>query len=75
MSNLSDHQSQAAEALVNKVLTPEFRLIDTDEAIRTCDQLLARFRDEVEILSYGRYFGYRTWIVKGRAWAQLGGFV
>ena len=70
MSNLSDHQHQAAEALLNKVL--HLNSIDRySEAISTCDQLLADFgtsRDsEVAVILATALDS------KGRAWAQLGG--
>ena len=75
MSNLSDHQHQAAEALLNKVL--HLNSIDRySEAISTCDQLLAGFgtnRDpEVAVIlataldSQGRAWGATRWNVCGR---------
>ena len=69
-SNLSDHQHQAAEALLNKVV--HLNSIDRySEAISTCDQLLAGFgtsRDpEVAVILATALDS------QGRAWAQLGG--
>ena len=70
MSNLSDHQNQAAEALLNKVL--HLNSVDRyHEAISTCDQLLASFgtsRDPTVAVILATALDR-----KGRAWAQLGG--
>ena len=70
MSNLSGHQNQAAEALLNKVL--HLNSVDRyHEAISTCDQLLASFgtsRDPTVAVILATALDS-----KGRAWAQLGG--
>ena len=70
MSNLTDHQHQAAEALLNKVL--HLNSIDRySEAISTCDQLLTGFgtsRDPEMAVILATALDSQ-----GRAWAQLGG--